>query len=240
MTRSVLLGVLFAACLFLGDWFCGQVRGSDCGCGAGPSSIAGGYDTIPCGDGSCGGGCGDCGGYSESCTGCCDESCGACGNLRSLGRGFWGRLAAGGCSSDSADCGCGDGCGLSSCNYGHACDLFSRFTGGGACGAGGCGTGLFGRCGACSGPGAGDPTGRTVRYCGMPSPAYPVPYSVPAYVGITHLTYPPMMPHHSLPHYRGTYSYRHDQGLSRTTVHWRKTHIINAASFLHHVIELPR
>ncbi len=48
-----------------------------------------------------------------------------------------------------------------------------------------------------------------------------------------------MMPHHSLPHYRRTYSYRHAPGLSRTTVHWRPS-IFTAFAKLHHFIELPR
>ena len=91
------------------------------------------------------------------------------------------------------------------------------------------------------GPGAGYVGHREppVR-CGMPAPTYPVPYPVPQHVGYTRFTYPPMMPHHSLPHYRHTYSYRHAPGLSRTTVHWRSTTLLNALAKLHHIIELPR
>lgn len=59
------------------------------------------------------------------------------------------------------------------------------------------------------------------NHCGMAAPTYPVPYEVPVLVGRTEFTYPPVMPHHSLPHYRKTYSYRHGPGMARTTVKWR-------------------
>ena len=100
----------------------------------------------------------------------------------------------------------------------------------------GCGVRVCG-----GGPGAGYVGYREppVR-CGMPAPTYPVPYAVPQDVGYTRFTYPPMMPHHSLPHYRHIYSYRHAPGLSRTTVHWRSTTFLNALAKLHHTIELPR
>ena len=74
----------------------------------------------------------------------------------------------------------------------------------GGCGVLGCASGV-----GC-GPGAGYVGHRPppVR-CGMPAPTYPVPYPVPRNVGYTRFTYPPMMPHHSLPHYRRVYSYFH-------------------------------
>lgn len=77
-------------------------------------------------------------------------------------------------------------------------------------------------------------------YCGMPAPTYPVPFAVPQHVGYTQFTYPPFMPHHSLPHYRHTYSYRHAPGMSRTTVHWRSTVARDVLAKLHHMIKLPR
>ncbi len=59
--------------------------------------------------------------------------------------------------------------------------------------------------------------------CGYRAPRYPVPYATPPVVGSTTFTYPPMMPHHSLPHYRPYYSYRHAPGLARTNVAWTHT-----------------
>jgi hypothetical protein len=78
------------------------------------------------------------------------------------------------------------------------------------------------------------------RHCGRPAPNYPVPFPTPLPTTPTLLWYPPMMPHNSLPHYRGSYSYRHAPGLSRTTVSWHPTYVLNALDKLHHVIELPR
>ena len=107
-----------------------------------------------------------------------------------------------------------------------------------SCAGSRCGRGVLGCRG---GPGAGYVGYREPPvYCGMPAPSYPVPYPVPQNVGQTRFTYPPMMPHHSLPHYRHTYSYRHAPGMSRTTVHWRPTTLLNGLAKLHHVIELPR
>lgn len=99
------------------------------------------------------------------------------------------------------------------------------------CGAGGCGAGGCGLAGRCQGDGT---------HCGMPAPSYPVPFATPKNVTRTTFTYPPMMPHHSLPHYAGTYSFRHGPGMSRTTVNWRPTKGLNALHFLHHLIEIPR
>ena len=59
--------------------------------------------------------------------------------------------------------------------------------------------------------------------CGYRAPRYPVPYATPSVVGSSQFTYPPMMPHHSLPHYRHIYSYRHAPGLARTNVAWTRT-----------------
>ena len=77
-------------------------------------------------------------------------------------------------------------------------------------------------------------------HCGMPAPSYPVPFATPKNVTHTTFTYPPMMPHHSLPHYAGTYSFRHGPGLSRTNVHWRPTTGINSLRYLKHMFEIPR
>jgi hypothetical protein len=85
------------------------------------------------------------------------------------------------------------------------------------------------------GKGCGDGT-----HCGMPAPSYPVPFATPRNVTHTTFTYPPMMPHHSLPHYAGTYSFRHGPGMSRTNVHWRETKVLNGLAYLHHLIEIPR
>jgi hypothetical protein len=153
--------------------------------------------------------------------GCGDGlGCGIGGNRGAGGGQFWNRLASGSTVGSFIP---NDAC--SSCGNG-------------------LGANLLGRCGErCCGftPGAGyigcrEPPVR----CGMPAPSYPVPFRVPQNVGYTRFTYPPMMPHHSLPHYRHTYSYRHAPGLSRTTVRWRSTTVRNALAKLHHVIELPR
>ena len=76
--------------------------------------------------------------------------------------------------------------------------------------------------------------------CGMVAPSYPVPHEVPWRVGRTYFTYPPVMPHHSLPHYRKVYSYRHGPGMVRTTVNWHKSYVCSALHWLHNIIELPR
>ncbi len=76
--------------------------------------------------------------------------------------------------------------------------------------------------------------------CGIRAPEYPVPYPTPSWVGYTSFTYPPLMPHHSLPHYRNIYSYRHGAGLSRTNVWWHKSYLGSTRRWLHHLIELPR
>lgn len=81
--------------------------------------------------------------------------------------------------------------------------------------------------------------GRT-SHCGMPAPSYPVPFATPRPNLQTNYTYPPMMPHNSLPHYAGTYAFRHGPGMSRTTVLWRPTTGINALAKLHYAFELPR
>ena len=183
-----------------------------CGCDVGAVDVGG------CGDvgmsdyvtGACG-----CGGSNGGCTGCGGSG---------LGCNFWNGLAGGGCGG-------GLGGGLLNCRVG-------------GCG-GGLLSGLLGcgrACGAADNcPGAGTQTddGSAV-YCGMPAPTYPVPYAVPTYVGHTQFAYPPFMPHHSLPHYRKIYSYRHAPGLSRTNVYWRNTTGRDILARLHNMIELPR
>ncbi len=77
------------------------------------------------------------------------------------------------------------------------------------------------------------------NYCGMMAPRYPVPYEVPPRVGRTEFTYAPVMPHHSLPHYRKTYSFRHGPGMARTTVRWRPT-LCDTLKRARKVFELPR
>jgi hypothetical protein len=77
------------------------------------------------------------------------------------------------------------------------------------------------------------------NYCGLMAPQYPVPYDVPRWVGRSQFTYPPMMPHHSLPHYRTTYAYRHGPGMARTTVNWHPS-LGDRLKRLRNVFELPR
>jgi len=77
------------------------------------------------------------------------------------------------------------------------------------------------------------------NYCGLQAPQYAVPYATPQHVSWHYFTYPPMMPHHSLPHYRHTYAYKHGPGLSRTTVNWTTRPIEDAANYLHHLVSLP-
>ena len=201
-----------------------------------------------------GGGCTD---YSsrlsdacDSCTSSCDSliatgsDCGVCATpvlAKVLDFVFGGQCECGGSGGGCLECagsGCGDnfwnklcsgqgdGCGVTGPTPGLTSMLAS-----GRCGLG---------CGDCE-PGAGYVGYREPPiFCGMPAPTYPVPFAVPKHVGYTQFTYPPFMPHHSLPHYRHTYSYRHAPGMSRTTVHWRPTVGRNILAKLHHIIELPR
>ena len=117
----------------------------------------------------------------------------------------------------------------------------------GCCATGGCDStcGSFwpslGCRGCCGVPGAGYVGDAPLpTYCGMPAPPYPVPYPTPQNVGYTYFACPPVMPHHSLPHYRGIYSFRHGPGLSRTNVFWRPATLSNAVARVHHMFELPR
>ena len=87
----------------------------------------------------------------------------------------------------------------------------------------------------CPGEEGGDPT-----RCGLPAPQYPVPFATPRPTTQTNFTYPPMMPHHSLPHYRNVYSYRHAEGLSRTNVIWHSQPFVSGLRRLHNFIEIPR
>lgn len=77
-------------------------------------------------------------------------------------------------------------------------------------------------------------------HCGLPAPKYPVPFATPRPTTPTYHLYPPMMPHHSLPHYRSTYAFRHGPGLSQTQVHWRAPKLLNLADYVHHIFEIPR
>ena len=97
----------------------------------------------------------------------------------------------------------------------------------------GCGGGGTG-CGDSCSQGASWP-----NHCGMAAPTYPVPYDVPALVGRTEVTYPPVMPHHWLPHYRKVYSYRHGPGMARTTVKWRPS-LCDTWKRMRKALELPR
>lgn len=138
---------------------------------------------------------------------------------------------AGACTGE---CGLADGCG-SGANGGcgcKACGYADSGRGQNGCGLAkcGCALGLGCKSGDC-----GDGT-----HCGLPAPSYPVPFATPRPTTPTHFTYPPMMPHNSLPHYRSTYSFRHGPGLSRTEVHWRPKKLVNVADYLHHLIEIPR
>ena len=87
--------------------------------------------------------------------------------------------------------------------------------------------------------GCGDGSGGAIL-CGYQAPSYPVPFATPKHVGYHYFTYPPMMPHNSLPHYRGAYSYRSCDGLARTNVLWHPSYVRNTFKWLHHLIELPR
>ncbi len=78
------------------------------------------------------------------------------------------------------------------------------------------------------------------KHCGRPAPPYPVPFATPRPTVPTYYTYPPLMPHHSLPHYRNVYSYHHASGLSRTNVNWHPSYAGAAFKKLHHLFELPR
>lgn len=87
------------------------------------------------------------------------------------------------------------------------------------------------KCAACDGDGT---------FCHQPAPRYPVPFTTPRPTVPTHFTYPPLMPHHSLPHYRHTYSYHHSCGLARTNVRWQPNYPVAAFKRVHHFFELPR
>ena len=147
---------------------------------------------------------------------------------------------SGGCSSD----GCGSGgcdstvisAGFRECECGRAdCPGCGKGAGCGLRLGTGCGLGARGGVGLCGGGKYYDGT-----HCGMPAPSYPVPFATPRPTTPTYFTYPPLMPHNSLPHYRSTYQFRHGPGLSRTQVHWREKKLCNIADFIHHAIEIPR
>ncbi|MEM7316491.1 MAG: hypothetical protein AAF497_25430, partial [Planctomycetota bacterium] len=68
----------------------------------------------------------------------------------------------------------------------------------------GCETGVCDT--GCPGGAPCDASGGNPAFCGTQPPAYPVPFATPRPTVPTHLTYAPLYPHHSLPHYNGTYS----------------------------------
>ena len=181
--------------------------------------------------------CPTCGGGSAAVS--CTSSEGGCSS------GLCG--GAGGCSES---CGCSGG-GIfnrcqgecSDCGASNADRMFGR---GNGCGSGGkllSGlTGAASRIGlvGCSSCGCGGDGCGNVVHCGMEAPQYPTPFPTPRPTTWTELTYPPMAPHNSLPHYRSTYSFRHGPGLSRTTVAWYPTKAWNALDRLHNVFEIAR
>jgi hypothetical protein len=149
--------------------------------------------------------------------------------------------AAGGCSGGSGvsfsvgdDCSSG-GCATGSCGLLGGVGALGSCLAGGGCGGSGSGCAL---CSGLLGQGNGIPSDGT--HCGLPAPKYPVPFATPRPTTPTHLMYPPMMPHNSLPHYRSTYSFKHGPGMSRTNVHWRSKKLVNVAEYIHHLFELPR
>ena len=157
------------------------------------------------------------------------------------------------CSGGGLTADGGAGCGADgAAGCGGLVGAMAQRLGGNGCGAGGCGAGCLGdgcgcgaallarreecrSCLACQGPLDG-PADR----CGMPAPQYPVPFATPRPTVPTYYTYPPLAPHNSLHHYRGIYSYRHGEGLSRTNVMWYAPKGINTLKYIHHLIELPR
>jgi hypothetical protein len=170
-------------------------------------------------------------------------------------------------AGDCPSCGCGDSdsCSLSACPTcdGGACGEYPGALGSGGPGCG-CGSGadrLFGRgqgCGSggrvldslrsacgtiglagCHSCGKKQAHGAVV-HCGMAAPEYPTPFPTPKPTTWTEHTYPPFMPHNSLPHYRGTYSFRHAPGLARTNVMWYPTKVQNTLDRIHNMFEIPR
>jgi len=171
---------------------------------------------------SCQQGCATCQGGScqRSCQcqgdfdGCCPNPCSSCGGCG----------CARGCrGGDDFDTGAATCCLSDRSKTSKARDFMSKLT---AVLAGDC------RCGATH-------DGCLPNYCGLQAPAYPVPFATPQHVGWHYFTYAPMMPHHSLPHYRHTYAYKHGPGLSRTTVNWTKRPITDTAAYLHHLVSFP-
>ncbi len=214
--------------------------------------------SAPMASAQCTTGCGD---YGQVFAAACDSCTSSCDRLSVAGAGCGcdsgpsyrgGEGALNYISGDSCGC-CGSCGGCSECGgSGDGCGYWNSVCGGGGCG--GLGGGLLssrrcrgggllarmrGLCGGrcCAGD---DGAGDSAVFCGMPAPSYPVPYAVPEHVGYTEFSYSPFMPHHSLPHYRKTYSYQHAPGLSRTNVHWRTTTGWNILARLHNMIELPR
>jgi len=61
------------------------------------------------------------------------------------------------------------------------------------------------------------------RCGGNPAQLYVSPLPVPQHVGLTYITYQPMMPHHFLYRHHRTYHryYNNGRGMTRTSVRWR-------------------
>ena len=196
-----------------------------CGSGCDRNVFAGGC--CNCG-GTLGGGFQQgCGGSQTGCTsgGGCGDTCG--GGLASLGATLKNKLACRQCETA-----CDDGCGTNLLNGGLLGKLKAKL----ACGIGsGCRLGGCGLGGGCGDGGCGSSI-----WCGHQAPSYPVPYPTPTHVGATQFTYSPFMPHHSLPHYRNTYSLQSGPGMSRTNVHWHPSYARVAWNRLTHLFEWPR
>ncbi len=189
---------------------CGFPVGTECGCTTSRGALGGGCPTC--------GACPTCGGRGLAACGC-GAGRGECGGLPAGALGS--RIRAYGSGADRTFGG-GQGCGPG----GNVLSgLSSTFGGIGLAGCNSCGSGN------CSG---------AVYHCGVAAPPYPVPFATPRPTTWTEFTYPPMMPHNSLPHYRGTYSYRHAPGLSRTNVMWYPTKVQNAFDRVHNIFEIPR
>ena len=135
-----------------------------------------------------------------------------------------------------AACGSGAGASFTISDEGGNCHAGCD---GDACDDGGCG-GCVHCGGRLRGLLQGTDQGGDGMHCCRPAPQYPVPVATPKPTVPTHFTYPPLMPHHSLPHYRNIYSYRHNCGMSRTNVHWHPNYPSAAFNFVHHLFELPR
>lgn len=141
-------------------------------------------------------------------------------------------------STECVGCKAGSACPSGNCPSGTPSQVGTTYSGFGSASCESCDTGpscaSCGPCEACGG-GCGGAT-----HCGLPAPSYPVPFATPRPTTVTRFTYPPLMPHHALPHYNNVYSFQHGPGLSRTTVRWTPAKVRNAVDFVTHLFELPR